>query len=199
MFTKDKILKFLLVLAVFAAADLWIYISLRSSVRSSAATTRTRSLDLLAMSAPADPAMTDEWLKSVGDSLSGGAAVYLVPSEADPEVYDARAIDDGAMSLWNTLKSTPDAKKGLESAYYFENYASPARAVLGDTPIRLFYAPITDEAKSELLAIAVFMVPETADSGIERLLLTFAIGAFVLFAALSGISRFTRDTTVGYA
>ncbi|HUW69470.1 MAG TPA: iron ABC transporter permease [bacterium] len=199
MFTKDKVLKFLMVLTVFAAADLWIFTTLRSSVRASAATTRTHALDLLAGSAPADPELTDEWLKAVDESLPGGSAVYLVPSEADPDVYEAHAIDEGALSLWDTLGSTPDAKKGLESAYYFENYASPARARLGETPIRLFYAPITDDAKSELLAIAVFMVPETADSGIERLLLTFAIGAFVLFAALSGIARFTRDTTVGYA
>jgi len=199
VFTKDKVLKFLMVLTVFAAADLWIFTTLRSSVRASAATTRTHALDLLAGSAPADPELTDEWLKAVDESLPGGSAVYLVPSEADPDVYEAHAIDEGALSLWDTLGSTPDAKKGLESAYYFENYASPARARLGETPIRLFYAPITDDAKSELLAIAVFMVPETADSGIERLLLTFAIGAFVLFAALSGIARFTRDTTVGYA
>jgi iron(III) transport system permease protein len=199
VFTKDKVLKFLMVLAVFAAADLWIFTTLRSSVRASAATTRTHALDLLAGSAPADPELTDAWLKAVDESLPGGSAVYLVPSEADPDVYEAHAIDEGALSLWDTLGSTPDAKKGLESAYYFENYASPARARLGETPIRLFYAPITDDARSELLAIAVFMVPETADSGIERLLLTFAIGAFVLFAALSGIARFTRDTTVGYA
>lgn len=199
MFTKDKVLKFLMVLAVFAAADLWIFTSLRASVRTSAATTRTRALDLLARSAPADPELTDDWLKTVDDSLPGGSAVYLVPSEADPEVYETHAIDESALSLWSELGSTPDAKKGLESAYYFENYASPARSRLGETPIRLFYAPITDDSKSDLLAIAVFMVPETADSGIERLLLTFAIGAFVLFAALSGIARFTRDTTVGYA
>jgi len=199
VFTKDKVLKFLMVLAVFAAADLWIFTTLRTSVRTSAATTRTRALDLLATSAPADPALTDDWLRSVDESLPSGSAVYLVPSEADPDVYEAHAIDEGALSLWSTLETTPDAKKGLESAYYFENYASPAKARLGDIPIRLFYAPITDDAKSELLAIAVFMVPETADSAIERLLLTFAIGAFVLFAALSGIARFTRDTTVGYA
>lgn len=107
MFTKDKVLKFLMVLAVFAAADLWIYTTLRSSVRTSAATTRTHALGLLAMSAPADPALTDDWLKSVDDSLPGGSAVYLVPSEADPDVYEAHAIDEGALSLWNTLASTP--------------------------------------------------------------------------------------------
>ena len=57
----------------------------------------------------------------------------------------------------------------------------------------------TDDSQSELLGIAVFMAPETADSGIERLLLMFAVGGFALFAALTGVSRFSRDSTVGYS
>ncbi len=199
MFTKDKLLKFLLALAVFVVADAWIYSTIRTSLRADAASGRDASLSLLAKSAPEDPGLRDDWLASVSETLPGGAAVYLIPSEDDPDAYERFAVDEAALELWTSLESTEDAVKGLESAYYFENYASPVKATLADTPVRLFYAPITDDARGELLGIAVFMAPETADVGIERLLGVFAVGAFVAFAALSGISRFSRDSTVGYA
>ncbi len=199
MFTKDKLLKFLLALAVFAVVDAWVFTTLRTSMRSNAATVRQNALVLLAKSAPEDPGLRDDWLASVSTSLPGGAAVYLVPSLDDPDSYEVFAADDAVLNLWHELAATEDAQKGLESAYYFENYASPVKAMLSNTQVRLFYAPITDEAQGELLGIAVFMAPETAGSGIERLLIIFALGAFVLFAALSGVARFARDSIVGYS
>jgi len=199
VFTKEKLARFLLALAVFAAADAWIFTTLRSSLRTNAARSRESALILLARSAPEDPSLREGWLASVSDSLPGGAAVYLVPSEADPNDYEAYAADEAALELWRSLGSSPDAEKGLESAYYFEHYASPVGASLAGVPVRLFYAPVTDDAQSELLGIAVFMAPETADPGLERLLAVFAVGALIGFAALSGVSRFSRDPTVGYA
>ncbi len=199
MFTKDKLFKFLLALAVFAAVDAWVFTTLRTSIRTNAAAVRQNALALLAKSAPEDPSLRDDWLATVENSLPGGAAVYLVPSMDDPDSYEIFTSDDAVLELWNELVSTEDAKKGLESAYYFENYASPVKAMLADTEVRLFYAPITDEAQGELLGIAVFMAPETAGSGLERLLIIFALGAFVLFAALSGVTRFARDSIVGYS
>ncbi|MBU0927367.1 MAG: ABC transporter permease subunit [Spirochaetes bacterium] len=199
MFTKDKLLKFLLAIAVFAAVDLWVYSTVRSSLRANAAETRRNALVLLARSAPEDAGLRDDWLASIADSLPGGAAVYLIPDAEDPSAYEAIAVDEAALELWNGIASTDDAAKGLESAYYFENYASSVKATLSDTPVRLFYAPVTDDAQSELLGIAVFMAPETADSGLERLLTLFALGVFALFAAMTGVSRFSRDSTIGYA
>jgi len=199
VFTKDKLLKFLLALAVFAMVDAWVFTTLRTSLRTNAAAVRQNALALLAKSAPEDSELRGDWLASVSTSLPGGAAVYLVPSLDDPDSYEVFAADDAVLNLWRELAPTEDAQKGLESAYYFENYASPVKAMLADTQVRLFYAPITDEAQGELLGIAVFMAPETAGSGIERLLIIFALGAFVLFAALSGVARFARDSIVGYS
>ncbi|TFG82826.1 MAG: iron ABC transporter permease [Spirochaetales bacterium] len=199
MFTKNKLLKFLLVLAVFAVIDFWIFTTLRSSVRASAAANRSTSLVLLAKSAPENRDLLSDWLDSIPASIPDGAAVYLMPMEDDPEAYDAFATADGVLDLWNELSPTEDAKKGLESAYYFENYASPVKTELGGHTVSLFYAPIMDETESELLGIAVFFAPDVANASIERLLSLFAIGAFTLFAALTGISRFSRDSTVGFS
>jgi len=197
--TKQRLIRYLAALAIFAAADAWIFATLRSTLRDDAARSRDSSLALLADSAPEDLGLIEDWLASVPESLPGGAAIYLVPSEDDPYAYDPYAADPAALDLWLELEPGEDAQKGLESAYYFENYASPVEATLADTAVRLFYAPITDEAEGELLAIAVFMAPEAGAPGVERLLTVFAIGAFALFAALTGVSRFARDPTVGYA
>ena len=67
MFTKDRLLKFLLAIAVFAAVDAWVFTTLRSSLRATAAETRRNSLDLLAKSAPEDEAPRDDWPASVAD------------------------------------------------------------------------------------------------------------------------------------
>ncbi|HPM72869.1 MAG TPA: hypothetical protein PLE25_07850, partial [Spirochaetales bacterium] len=197
--TKQRLIRYLAALAIFAAADIWIFATLRSTLRDDAARSRDSSLALLAKSAPTDLDLIGDWLASVPGSLPGGAAIYLEPSEDDPYAYEPYAADPAALALWLELEPSDDAQKGLDSAYYFENYASPAKATLDDTTVRLFYAPITDETEGELLGVAVFMAPETAAPGIERLLTVFAIGAFALFAALTGVSRFARDPTVGYA
>lgn len=195
---KSTILRFLAALAVFAAVDAWVFFTLRGALRSQEARDSETRLTLLARSAPADPENLDPWLASVPESLPGGAAVFLVPAE-DPEVYEARSSDEEAAALWESLSGTPDAAKGLESAYYFENYASPVRLEFRGERVRLFYAPVLDESQSELAGIAVFLTPEAGNRTLEGLFVLFAIGTFVLFAALSGISRFTRDPTVGYA
>ncbi|GAB1455758.1 hypothetical protein MASR2M48_10650 [Spirochaetota bacterium] len=199
VFTKQKVLRFLVALAVFALADIWIFSTIRSSLRTSAASGRQNALILLAKGAPERPVLRDAWLGSIGQSLPGGAAVLLVPEEDDPDAYQTFAVDEEALSLWRSLATSEDAQKGLESAYYFENYSSQVHVELSGTPVRLFYAPITNDEESELLGIAVFMAPETADSDLERLLVVFALAAFALFAALSGVSRFSRDATVGYS
>lgn len=87
MFTKDRVLKFFLVLAIFAAADVWIYFSLRGAVRSSDDAERTRNLNLLAMSAPDDMGYINQWLSGVPDSLPGGSAVFLSYPPEDPYKY----------------------------------------------------------------------------------------------------------------
>ncbi len=198
MLQKTTILRFLAVLTLFAAVDAWVYFTLRGTLRSQEARDSGTRLTLLARSAPVDPENLDAWLASVPESLPGGAAVYLVPTE-DPEVYETRTTDEEAALLWDSVSGGEDAAKGLESAYYFENYASPQRLEYGGQRVRLFYAPVLDDGESELLGIAVFLAPEAGNRTLERLFALFAVGTFVLFAALSGISRFTRDPTVGYA
>ena len=195
---KSTIYRFLAALAIFAAVDAWIFITLRGTLRSIEARDSERSLTLLARSAPADLDKLDEWLSIVPENLAAGAAVFLVPTD-DPELYESRATDEAAARLWESVSGSEDAIRGLESAYYFESYASPVRVEYGGARARLFYAPVMDDSESELLGIAVFVAPEGGDRTLERLLVLFAVGAFVLFAALTGISRLSRDPTIGYA
>lgn len=199
MITKPKMLRFLLVLAIFAAADIWIYISLRNALRSSTETERTRKLSLLAKSAPEESEYLSQWLAGIEESLSGGAAIYLAFPEDDPYNYQVSASTTQAMELWEAIESALDTERGLEAAYYMEHYASKNRLSYQGHRARLFFSPKPDEAGSEVIGIAVFIVPEALPGSVEQLLLIFAVGAFILFAALTGISRFARDHTVGYA
>ncbi|HAE21435.1 MAG TPA: iron ABC transporter permease [Spirochaetaceae bacterium] len=199
MITKDRLFKFLLALAVFAAADLWIYSTLRNSIRSSANAERTKQLSLLALGVPDNPEYIEQWLGGVEQSIEGGAAVYLRYSADDPELYDTLAVNEDALGLWQSIERTPDAEKGLEAAYYLEQYASTVALEYKGQKARVFYAPKPDEEGIELLGIAIFIVPEAAGGNLERLLGIFALGAFVFFAALTGIAKLLRDQIVGYA
>ena len=199
MFTRDRVLKFLLVLAIFGAADAWIYFTLRGAVRSSDNAERSRKLSLLAMSVPDDTEYLDQWLSGVPETLPGGAAIFLSYPPEDPYTYIARSVDPDALALWQAVETTEDAERGLEAAYYMEQYASPVPLDYQGRQVRLFYAPRPDEAGIEILGIAVFLVPESGGGSVVRLLSIFAIGALVLFGALTGIAKFTRDQTVGYA
>lgn len=199
MFTRDRVIKFFTVLILFAAVDGWIFTTLRNAVRSWAQSGRETSIDLLARSAPEDPALLPDWLATVPDALPDGAAVYLTPAADNPDLYEPLATDDTVMALWRSVEPSDDAAKGLEAAYYFESYVSPGWADYGGTPVRLYYRPVLDDTESELLGIAVFYVPEAGSGDLERLLLSFAVGAFVLFAALTGVARFARDPITGYS
>jgi hypothetical protein len=145
VFTKDRVLKFLLVLAIFAAADAWIYFTLRGAVRSSDDAERTRKLNLMAMSAPDDISYIDQWLAGVPESLPGGSAVYLYFPPEDPYNYTPKSIDTDALALWQAIEATPDAERGLEAAYYMEKYASEVPVDYKGRQVRLFYSPRPDE------------------------------------------------------
>ncbi len=199
MITKDRLIKFLLAIALFAAADLWIYSTLRNSIRSSANEERTKQLSLLALGVPDNPDFVEQWLGGVEESIEGGAAVYLRYSADDPELYDTLAVNEDALVLWRSIESSPDAEKGLEAAYYLEQYASTVALEYRGRKARVFYAPKPDEEGIELLGIAIFIVPEAAGGNLERLLGIFALGSFALFAALTGIAKLLRDQIVGYA
>lgn len=198
MSRKPALLKFSATLLVFAALDLWIFSTLRETFRASEIRDSERSLTLLARSIPRDLSNLDAWLASVPESLEDVEAVFLLPTE-DPDVYLPRASDEDVLRLWEDISRTRDAAKALESAYYFENYASPEPVKLRGIPEKLFYTPVLDDTQSDLVGIAVFLAPASVDRSLENLLVVFAVGAFLIFAALTGISKFTRDPTVGYA
>ena len=105
---KTTILRFLAVLVLFAAVDAWVYFTLRGTLRSQEARDSESRLTLLARSVPADPENLESWLTSVPESLPGGAAVYLVPTE-DPEVYETRTTDEEAALLWDSVSGGEDA------------------------------------------------------------------------------------------
>lgn len=199
MTKKDRIVKFILALAIFAAADLWIFTTLRGVIRSEAGAERKTKLGLLAKSVPENPEYLGDWLSGIAEALPGGSALYLAYDPEDWESFELYAADDEALALWSSLEGDPDVEKGLEAAYYMEEYSSAVAFNYGGRRARFFYSPRPDEEGVEVLGIAVFIVPEVAASQVERLLGIFALGAFVLFAALTGIAKFTRDQTVGYA
>jgi iron(III) transport system permease protein len=200
---KKKIRRLVIIVAVFLAADFWMYTSIRDSFRSIMAETRFKEIALFAKTAPADPALTADWLKTADQVVPGSRAIYL---PIDPSGAYSKATGDAALqSLLSENSGSSDFKKGLESVLYFEPFMSkaaytlPAAGKSQATSGKLYFAPVPDASASAARGALVILSSGSATAVMDRLILSLAIVAALVFTAIYVVLNFSRDPFMGFA
>lgn len=204
MADRKKMIRLLVVVSIFIAADAWIYTTIRGAFHSLMADTQTKDIALFAKTAPRNPSMIGEWIKSAEDLLPGARSMFLSVDQGSGDfVY---AGGDGALNILMQQNLTgEDFKKGLDSVYYLEPFTSAATYNLpasDGTPSisgRIYFAPVPDDSGADVRGALLVMTPAAASRHFDELLLTLALVAAILFAAIYSVITFSRDPVMGFA
>ncbi len=190
--------------AAFVIADFWIFSSIRDKFRSIMAETRFREISLFARTAPDDPRLVTDWLKTTDQMLPGSLALYLPIDPASGD-YLAGSGDPAVAALIAANTETSDFRKGLESVQYFEpfisksNYSVPAAGKRAATGGRVYFAPVPDETGASARGALVILSSGSATAEMEQLIASLAVVAAVLFLAIYLVVAFARDPFMGFA
>ncbi|MCX7024467.1 MAG: iron ABC transporter permease [Spirochaetes bacterium] len=204
MIERKKLVKLLIVAALFAAFDAWIYLSLAGSFRDLTEGSRFKEIALFARTAPADQASMPGWLSGLASVLPGSRAAYLA-LDTGTGAFSVAAADQVMTDLLAAESAGAEFTKGLESAYYLEPFVTKALYELdfgpdgGRARARIYFAPIPDESGSGVLGALVVAAPGAGAAGFDRLLLSLALIAWLVFTLLFAVATLARDPLTGYA
>ncbi|MBL8968634.1 MAG: iron ABC transporter permease [Spirochaetaceae bacterium] len=199
MFTKKKIIAFLAALAVFLAADLWMFSALKGSFAKTLGESQRQLATAVASSAPAEAEAVPAWLQAAGTSYPGVGLLYLrgLPG-IDAEVAEY-GRDEALVALYREAAASPGFAKGIESASYLETYLSTESYQVGATRARLLFAPVYNETRDMATGLVIVALDDSKLASFAGLADSLAIVAFALFALAFGVATFSRDPLTGYA
>ena len=210
MFTKKKIIQFLVIALLFISAVLWIYHQLSVSFTEYADERNYREIELFADTAPSelDEDSATEWLVTVSDMIPGARSAYLI---YDEDLFDfvPLAGSPAILSLFESERESNAFVRALDSCYYLEpmvmstlynvDYSLDSDSLVSEAaPSQLYFIPVADESGAFTIGAIMIAVPDTAVSGYENLMRTLLIGATVLFLVIAFILMFTRDPMTGF-
>ena len=210
MFTKKKIIQFLVIALLFISTVLWIYHQLSVSFTEYADERNYREIELFADTAPAelDEDSAAQWLSTVSDMIAGARSAYLV---YDEDLFDfvPLAGSPAVLSLFESERGSDAFIRALDSCYYLEpmvmstlysvDYALDSDSLVSEAAdSQLYFIPVADESGAFTIGAIMIAVPDTAVTGYENLMRTLLIGATVLFLVIAFILMFTRDPMTGF-
>ncbi len=199
VFTKKKILIFIAACAVFLAADLWMFSTVKTSFEKSM-TQNSKTLALaIARSAPRDEALATDWLDGLLQSYPGYSFYYFMGLPGE-DGYHEVAGDAGLIAYWNSQAvDSPVLLEAVDSVSYLETYILPESVRVGDSEQNLVVAPIVNETNDAASGFVLIAVDAARTSSFASLLDGFTLIAFLLFALAFGVATFSRDPITGYA
>ena len=210
MFTKKKIIQFLVIALLFISAVLWIYHQLSVSFTEYADERNYREIELFADTAPAelDEDSAAQWLSTVSDMIAGARSAYLV---YDEDLFDfvPLAGSPAVLSLFESERGSDAFIRALDSCYYLEpmklsvpydvDYSLDPDDIADATEqSQIYFLPTADESGAYTLGAIVIAVPGIAATGYESLMRTLFIGASAIFLVIAFILLFTRDPMTGF-
>ena len=210
MFTKKKIIQFLVIALLFISAVLWIYHQLSVSFTEYADERNYREIELFADTAPSelDEDSAAQWLSTVSDMIAGARSAYLV---YDEDLFDfvPLAGSPAVLSLFESERDSEAFTRALDSCYYLEpmvmgtlysvDYSLDSDSLVSEAAdSQLYFIPVADESGAFTIGAIMIAVPDTAVTGYESLMRTLLFGAAALFLIIAFILMFTRDPMTGF-
>ena len=198
MFTKQKLLAFLVACAVFLVIDLWMFSVLRGSYEKSVLQEKKELVMALAWSAPAEAGAVDAWLSDAKKNYPGLRLLHVrgIPGA---EAVQASSFDPELRSLWSERQGEAVFQSGIEAASYLEVFVVPDSVRLGQGRSLLLFAPVPNKDGDTAVGIVLAAVDESVLSSFVHLTHALSVIAFLVFTLGFGIASFSRDPLTGYA
>lgn len=197
LFTKRKLVKFVLISVTVLVALFWLFGTIRDSFERILRDNRRQLVNVLAEAAPREVDLVDNWVVTVNKEFGDADIIYVngVPGWEKLEVF---AHNDRLKTFFEQNSDSSDFNRAFDSVYYLENYYSRLDYTFEGREVSLVFSPLITERRNDLTGFLVFLMSAEAGKGFSRLLNIFMIGAFAAFVIIYFISRFFRDPVMGF-
>jgi len=197
LFTKRKLVKFVLISVTVLVALFWLFGTIRDSFERILRDNRRQLVNVLAEAAPREVDLVDNWVVTVNKEFGDADIIYVngVPGWEELEVF---AHNDRLKTFFEQNSDSSDFNRAFDSVYYLENYYSRLDYIFEGREVSLVFSPLITERRNDLTGFLVFLMSAEAGKGFSRLLNIFMIGAFAAFVIIYFISRFFRDPVMGF-
>ena len=193
MFTKKKVLIFIISLVLFTVVDFWVFTNIKNSFDDIMTQQIRKNVSAAIESVPHEEGEIPEWIQTTKNINHDLEVLYLKGFEAT-EIL----LGEEMRSFFDTYKLSEDFAKGIESASYEEIYISPKKYEFKGRPHKLIFVPSIDHETAEFLGVGVFLYSSAEQDKFYGLLYILALSSFGIFLLVYYIGRFTRDPVLGY-
>ncbi|HQO12091.1 MAG TPA: iron ABC transporter permease, partial [Petrotogaceae bacterium] len=193
MFTKKKVLIFIISLVLFTVVDFWVFSNIKDSFDDIMTQQIRKNVSAAVESVPREEEEIPEWIQTTKNINQELEVFYLKGFEAK-EIL----LGEEMQSFFDVHKLSEDFSKGLESASYEEIYISPKKYDFKGKSYKLIFVPSIDHETAEFLGVGVFLYSSAEQDKFYGLLYILALSSFGIFFLVYYIGRFTRDPVLGY-
>ncbi len=198
MFTRKKIVIFILALLVFAVGEYWIFSTIQKSFQKNTEKELMALARAIVSSVPSDGEEMADWVEGLSSTYQN-YRFFLVSGVPGEEGSAPIGGDSQVSDFWNQQEQSALGQKAVESVSYLEHYRWPETVRLSGGAYNLIVAPVPDAEESAARATLLIAVDASGYVAFGRLVQSLGIIAFVLFALGFGIATFSRDPISGYA
>ncbi|APT75479.1 ABC transporter permease [Marinitoga sp. 1137] len=196
MFTKKKIIYFLLFLLIVASADIWIFSSIKNSYTKIINSNILETGKIIFSSVSDKTEDIDSWISNVENNYENIRIIYIkgLPQfEETTEFYK----DKEFYEFYKSKLSDPIFEQGLESAVYSEYFLTDNMYSLDNSQYKIVFAPILTP-EYDIVGIGIMFFNMEGYLKFYRLLNIFAISIIVAFVLIYGIILFSRDPVMNF-
>lgn len=198
MFTRKKLILFVVVCALFAAGEFWVFSTIRSSYEKDSLAQLKTLAKAMTSAAPVQPEEMAAWPDRLSSQYAG-SRFFLISGLPGEEGSELIGGDPELSRFWSDERNSALVAEAVDTASYLEFYVAKDPLLIGGTPYRVVVAPVPDEEESSARALLIIGANGTGYVAFTRLLTVLAAVAFALFATGFGIATFSRDPISAYA
>lgn len=196
MFTKKKILHFLILLILIIGLDFWIFSSIKNAFNDVLNDNLLKTSQILSKSVSLIENNYNSWIEKTEKENENLKLIYI---NGLPDFFDTENFynDENFYEFYEENINSEDFKKGIESAEYSEVYFSKTDYNLNNSTYRIIFSPVKND-DYDVLGIAVIFFQMDEYMKFYRLMNIFMYSIIIIFVLIYGILNFTRDPVMSF-
>ena len=197
MFSKKKIVIFIILAFFVLILDFWIFNTLKTDFIETVEEMYETNAQSIADGAPRNPEDVQNWISNL-QLQEGNSVLYIVGSPFS--VKDLYSISENKRltEYFNKNKESPEFLDAMESSAYGEIYILSEPVKIDNGEKMIIFVPVTDPEWWETVGTLLISFDQKPINDFTGLLNVFAIAIFSLFVIVYFFGKFTRDPVTNY-
>ncbi|GAB6189715.1 hypothetical protein JCM30566_14560 [Marinitoga arctica] len=196
MFTKKKILYFLILMIFIIGLDFWVFSSIKDSFNKVLNDNLLKTSQILSKSISLIKNNYNSWIEKTENENDNLRIIYI---NGLPDFFDTKDyyVNKEFYDFYKGNLKSEDFKKGIESAEYSEVYFSKMDYELNNSKYRIIFSPVLND-EYDVLGIAIIFFQMDEYMKFYKLMNIFMYSIIIIFILIYGIINFTRDPVMSF-